>query len=82
MGRTKTSKFHDLWIYGPLGTHIYGFKHTKNIWKIDQNNLYEYKEHMGTFLDNIILMNLRISGTSFLSIWEKTGTDKSRGVVE
>ena len=29
MGGTKTSKFHDLWIFEPLGPLIYGFKSTK-----------------------------------------------------
>ena len=29
MRGTKTFKFHDFWMCGPLGTLIYGFKHTK-----------------------------------------------------
>ena len=36
MGGTKTSKFHDLCICGPLGTRIYGFKYTKIRLKIKE----------------------------------------------
>ena len=33
MGGANTSKFDDFWIFGPLGTRIYGFEYTKNISK-------------------------------------------------
>ena len=37
MGGTRTSKFHDLWICGPLGTLIHGFKYTEILLKKNEN---------------------------------------------
>ena len=34
MGGTKTSNFHDFWMFQPLGTLIYGLEYTKLFLKI------------------------------------------------
>ena len=72
MGGTKTSKYHDFWICGPLGTGTYGFKYTKI--------LETHKKMMGTCLKNNMFANLRFGKIkhveSFGPDLEKTGTDK------
>ena len=40
MGGTKTSKFHDIWIFEPWGTHISGFQYTKLLQKYQNDYVF------------------------------------------
>ena len=61
MGGTKTFKFYDLWIFGPLGPFIYGFEYTK---------LIQNRRQMDTFL-NALFSQLSNSRFLFLKILDQ-----------
>ena len=74
MRGTKTSTFHDFWMFEPWGTLTYGFKYTKNL---------KYKNNMETSLKYIVLaINMKCLKIEKSTFWNRFETDGHRQMMK
>ena len=88
MGETENLNFHDFWIFGPVGTLIYGFEYAKSLFKIgkwDLIKLYcflcKFQKYWISVLKIRKIMKMRLISSWKSWMWDQHLPEKMNGIL-
>ena len=71
----SSSTFHDFWIFGPVGSRIYGFEYTKLLYKVSEEIWEPLSKHT-------IFINVNILEIQHVDMFRKEGHRKKIRVTQ